>query len=269
MLKKDTDPLKQSLKQSLLTFAQWYATKAGRRVFAVERRLIHQALQDHYWNVRHTLQLSVLPNKSLLNYKPRGTCQRPPYYDLHPFTTATGPNVIGHFEQLAFATECIDIAILHHAQELAADPHELLRDIQRVIVPQGRVIIVGFNPWSWSGGLQQIKRAYGRYFAWNAVQYRQLISAQRLVDWLSLLGFRVHTLHYGFDPMAVKSQNRSANRWMHALTHKKSWHNLWQYRCCYVITAIKDIAAPTSVKKRWVLAAKPLGTAAATLKTNP
>ena len=48
--------------------------------------------------------------------------------------------------RLPFDASSLDLVVLPHALELARDPHLALREVERVLVPEGRVVIVGFNP---------------------------------------------------------------------------------------------------------------------------
>jgi hypothetical protein len=48
--------------------------------------------------------------------------------------------------------------VLPHALELARDPHHALREVERVLVPEGRVVISGFNPASLWGLRQRAGR---------------------------------------------------------------------------------------------------------------
>src|SRR5690625_7466005 len=51
-------------------------------------------------------------------------------------------------EALPFETQSIDLILLPHVLENAYDSHQVLREIERVLVPEGLVIITGFNPLS-------------------------------------------------------------------------------------------------------------------------
>ena len=51
-----------------------------------------------------------------------------------------------HF--LPFANASIDLVILPHLLEFHASPHPILREVERVLVPEGSVIVTGFNPFS-------------------------------------------------------------------------------------------------------------------------
>ena len=63
-----------------------------------------------------------------------------------------------HWHELPFDAQSIDLILLPHALEFIDNPHEVLREVDRVLRPEGRVLILGFNPWSlfglrrvWSG----------------------------------------------------------------------------------------------------------------------
>jgi hypothetical protein len=62
----------------------------------------------------------------------------------------------------------------------------VLREIDRVMMPEGRLVIVGFNPWSlW--GLRSAIGFSRHQHPWNG-HFNSLL---RVKDWLSLLGFDV------------------------------------------------------------------------------
>jgi SAM-dependent methyltransferase len=66
------------------------------------------------------------------------------------------PVVVVHdFADLPFATQSLDLIVLPHILEFAAEPHQVLREVERVLIPEGQVIICGFNPHS-TWGLRQI-----------------------------------------------------------------------------------------------------------------
>ena len=106
------------------------------------------------------------------------------------------------FDALPFGTASLDLLVLPHALELARDPHLVLREVERVLVPEGRVVIVGFNPSSlW--GLRQWLGRFRRRF--SAHPRRELflpaegdfLGYRRLRDWLRLLSFEVEAGRFG------------------------------------------------------------------------
>jgi SAM-dependent methyltransferase len=100
------------------------------------------------------------------------------------------------FDALPFPNHSLDLVVLPHALELARDPHLTLREVERVLVPEGRVVITGFNPLSlW--GLRQhaghLRRRLGFGPAQAAVpaarrRVHRLLAAARLVAAARLRG---------------------------------------------------------------------------------
>jgi SAM-dependent methyltransferase len=86
---------------------------------------------------------------------------------------------------LPFGENSMDLIVLPHALEFTDEPHQLLREVYRVIRPEGQLLIAGFNPFSLFGA----KRYFGREqtMPWNG----NFIALYRLKDWLALLGFEV------------------------------------------------------------------------------
>lgn len=89
-------------------------------------------------------------------------------------------------EQLPIAANSVDVCLLPHVLEFAAHPHQILREVQRVLVPEGHVIVAGFNPWSLWGIRRSLKRR-DRLYPWRG----RFINLPRLKDWLALLGLEV------------------------------------------------------------------------------
>lgn len=92
-------------------------------------------------------------------------------------------------EYLPLGEKCIDLVLLPHALEFSQNPHQVLREVERVLVPEGHVVISGFNPLSLWGA----KRACSKRvdYPWNGA----FLSQPRIKDWLALLGFEVMAWH--------------------------------------------------------------------------
>ncbi len=95
-------------------------------------------------------------------------------------------SVTSRHDKLPIISDGIDLVYLAHCLEFIKNPHEVLRETFRVLIPEGHVIISNFNPWSiwgvWRLLVRFIKRA-----PWDG----KFISVGRLRDWLALLGFDV------------------------------------------------------------------------------
>lgn len=101
-------------------------------------------------------------------------------------------------EELPFETGSIDLVLLPHILEYSQHPHEILREIERALRPEGSVILSGFNPLSLWG----MRRALGqkKEYPWCG----NFISIQRLKDWLALLGFEVDIGHFSCYTLPLK-----------------------------------------------------------------
>ncbi len=89
---------------------------------------------------------------------------------------------------LPIAPDSVDVAVLPHVLEFEADPHQVLREVERILIPEGHVVILGFNPWSlW--GLWRLAHAWRAEPPWAGRFY----SLARVKDWLRVLGFDIES----------------------------------------------------------------------------
>ena len=108
----------------------------------------------------------------------------------------SGPNATCRAEQLPLATESVNIVYLPHALELSYDSHEVLREADRVLIPDGRLVLTVFNPISLYG-LRSLFTFGGKKMPWKA----KFLTYRRVHDWLKLLGFEVEDYcHIAFRP---------------------------------------------------------------------
>jgi len=103
-------------------------------------------------------------------------------------------NVRADPHALPLPDDVIDLVAIPHALEFTDDPHQLLREAYRVLRPEGRLLIVGINPYSLFGMRQRFSK--NRQPPWNG----RFLSAYRVKDWLALLGFDI--IGGGFDVYA-------------------------------------------------------------------
>ena len=107
------------------------------------------------------------------------------------------------FDALPFATRSLDLVVLPHALELAREPHRALAEVDRVLRPEGRVLIIGFNPASlWglrqlAGRLRRRLRLPGAAGPLFLPGEGELLAYRRLRDWLRLFSFEIETSRFG------------------------------------------------------------------------
>ena len=88
-------------------------------------------------------------------------------------------------EALPFDEASVDLLIAPHILEQMVEPYELLKEIHRVLMPEGRLIITGFNPASlW--GLKRLL-SFDIDYPWNT----KFISLSKIKEWLPIVGLEM------------------------------------------------------------------------------
>jgi SAM-dependent methyltransferase len=105
---------------------------------------------------------------------------------------ATG--LAGYTDDWPIQTDSVDAIVLPHTLELSRDPHQVLREADRSLIPDGHLVILGFNPRSIWGVRRMLSRKH-RHMPWDA----RFLSMTRIKDWLGLLGFDTLHSHYLFQ----------------------------------------------------------------------
>ena len=172
----------------------WFNTETGGAMLAVERDLLQPVLSNSFGY--HLLQLGVDPRHCLY-----GDSRVRRKLRAGPGPEHSELNAYCDFDALPFAGDSLDVVIIHHVLEFAANPHAVLREIQRVTLPGGRVFVLGFNPWS----LQGLRTLYGR-MSGRGIWQNRMLSAHRVNDWMELLGFETEPAIYAFHrpPLALQ-----------------------------------------------------------------
>ena len=88
-------------------------------------------------------------------------------------------------EALPFDEASVDLIIAPHILEQMAEPYELLKEIHRVLMPEGRLIISGFNPMSlW--GIKKLL-SFDIDYPWNT----KFIPLSKIKEWLPIIGLEM------------------------------------------------------------------------------
>lgn len=161
-------------------------------------------------------------------------------------TGGLGPIGIGlhcDFDALPFDSQSLDLVVLPHALELARDPHLALAEVERVLMPEGKVVIVGFNPASlW--GLRQVSGRLARRVGLGSREglflptAGEFIGYRRLRDWLQLLSFEVEEGRFGcYRPPLRSDQWLARYGWME--TAGDRWWPV--FGAVYLLVAVKRV----------------------------
>ena len=149
---------------------------------------------------------------------------------------------------LPFEAQSVDLIVMPHTLEFTSDPHRLLREAERVLMPEGQLIILGFNSLSLWGARQSVGKMTRRPFVPAAVD---LIAFTRLKDWIKLLGFDLERGRFGcYRPPLGSEQWLSRYAFMEAAGDR--WWPI--FGATYMIKAIKRVrgmrlVGPLKVKK--------------------
>ena len=234
------------MSDQIIGLHEWFETPPGQYLLDWERRCFEQGVADIFGY--HGLQLG-LPILDTL------AANRMPHHWRAVDTTlpAWGGVAISlrtDFTALPFAPVSLDLVTLPHTLELSLDPHATLREVERVLVPEGRVVLSCINPVSLWGLAQRRARLYqrlggGRLYLPDAGEF---LGYWRLRDWLRLLGFEVESVRFGCYRPAVRGQ-RALDRtaWMERLGDR--WWPI--LGAAYFIVAIKRVHGMRLLSPSW------------------
>ena len=170
----------------------WFETDLGQDVLTYEKQKVNKVLPDLFGY--HLLQLGSVGQFDLLSNSRIGNKV---IVESEPVETISGlSGLISTSYTLPVASESIDLVVLPHLLEFEPNPHQVLREIYRILIGEGHVIILGFNPWSW-WGLWRILLAWSEKPPFCG----HYIGLTRLRDWLALLDFEIiNTEKFYFRP---------------------------------------------------------------------
>lgn len=113
-----------------------------------------------------------------------------------PFSAQEGwlaPDCLVEYEDLPFASQSLDLIVMPHVLEFSSDPHQLLREVERVLMPEGKVIITGFNPMSLWGLRHWMFKRWSKVWPDGCSP----LHLSRMKDWLKLLSLEPHYGRFG------------------------------------------------------------------------
>ena len=238
---------------SIIELARWLQSPPGRYLLAWEQAQIDRAVADLFGF--HALQLGLgeleglranrMPHRWVASDSLR-EAQPLPLPPVDEALSTLQPMLPGHallcdFDALPFPNQSLDLVLLPHTLELTRDPHDTLREVERVLRPEGRLVIVGFNPASlW--GLRQSAGRLRQRLGGNAPLYLpdagDLIGYGRVRDWLRLLGFEVERGRFGLWRPPLRSERGLARMAWLDDAGARAWPVLG---AVYLVEAVKRV----------------------------
>ena len=240
--------------ESIIEMGHWLQTPPGAYLLQWEQACLDALVSDVFGY--HALQLglsgldALRANRMPHRWLATDTLHRPmPLALPRGEEDGAGPSPHGcaglhcDFDALPFAADSLDLVVLPHALELARDPHLTLSEVERVLVPEGRVVIVGLNPASLWGLRQRMARGgqrvgIGRRRDLFLPRAGEFIGYWRLRDWLRLLSFEVEVARFGcWRPPLASQAWLERFAWLEALG-ARWWPVLG---AVYAISAVKRV----------------------------
>ncbi len=210
---------KNNYASNRLKLEQWLATNTGQRLLGCERELLQEQLERYFGSY------AVL-------YDP---VENPPFRtdvrnQISLGCAAQDTQIKCAEAYWPIQPESIDVVVLQHSLEFAASPYDLLRQAALAVRPGGHLVIVGINPFSGFAAASMLLA--------NPWRKTRLLSSRRLVEWLTLLGFKLEVRRFScYSPLTWNSNK--LNKLELFLSHRQ-----WPIGSCYILAARKMMQAP-------------------------
>lgn len=213
----------------------WFESPLGRSLEALEAHRLRGLLPSLYGRI--AVQLGRIGRLDLLDASPTAA-------HLVVDSRADGVAVRASASALPLDGRSVDVVLMPHTLDVAPDPRQVLRETQRVLAPEGHVVILGFNPMSlW--GLWRLA-ARRRQMPWRG----HFVQLFRLKDWLALLDFEITqgSMLYYRPPLKRES-------WMERLSFMEDVGDRWwpMGAAVYCVVAKKREFGVTPIVPAWRL----------------
>jgi SAM-dependent methyltransferase len=163
-----------------------------------------------------------------------------------PLRCRLGPNgsvdLRSDFRDLPIASNSADLVLLPHVLEFAEHPHQILREVARVLMPEAQVVLSGFNPFSFWGWRRTFHQ--GKDFPWRG----RFITLMRVKDWLALLGFEIVG-----GQMACYAPPSRQEKWLERFKFMEEAGTRWWPIAggVYFLQAVKRVRGVRLIMPKW------------------
>jgi len=221
----------------------WLSTPAGVYLRAWETAQFDRVIADIFGY--HALQLGTSVIPALQSSRIRHC-----WVSENQFSSGPLPALLTEDVALPFPDQSLDLVVMPHTLEFSRDPHSCLREVDRVLVPDGRVVMCGFNPLSLWGLRQQRAKLYAR-LGWQddfLPAQVDFIASWRLRDWLRLLSFDIEGGCFGAYRPSVQS-----DKWLQRFAWMEKAGDRWWpiFGSVYFLIAIKRVRGMHLISPRW------------------
>jgi SAM-dependent methyltransferase len=222
--------MQQSSQNSYISQHGWLNSTLGQYLLIREQAMYDAVVSDIFGF--NALQLGMLQMNTLKN-------SRIPYL-LHVGNSEG--DVYSESDYLPFAESCIDLVCLPHVLEFSENPHQTLREAERVLVSEGYLILTGFNPIS-AWGIRQVLVRDDNY-PWHG----HFFTFSRIKDWLALLG-----LEFVSGNMNCYEPPINDEKWLNRFEFMDQIGSKWwpMMGGFYFIVAKKRVVNMTLLKPNW------------------
>ena len=214
----------------------WLESTLGQYVLAREQAMFDAVVSDIFGF--NALQLGLLPLDALKS-------SRIPHV-MHVGNREG--DVLCESDYLPFAESCIDLVCLPHVLEFSRNPHQTLREAERILVPEGHLILTGFNPISAWGVKQALSKDVNYTQGGNYPWQGHFFTLSRIKDWLALLG-----LEFVSGSMNAYEPPINDEKWLKRFTCMDKMGEKWwpMLGGIYFIVAKKRVVNITLLKPNW------------------
>ena len=211
--------------------AEWFGSSLGRYLLHREQRYFDQAVSDVFGF--HAVQVG-LPNLDFL---------RNSRIPLRVRCDTSAADVCADPMFLPFEGQSLDLLLLPHVLEFSVNPHQVLREAGRVLRPEGRLILSGFNPRSLWGLVRALKGGE-QGFPWNG----NFLNVSRVRDWMALLG-----LEAAAGSMCCYRPPINRENWLRRLRFMEPAGDRWWAMGggVYFLQAVKRVQGMNIIQPQW------------------
>ncbi len=233
-----TDCPDQNQQAPISSLDAWYRSTLGRELAAQEAQCLERMLRDTFGYYLLQVGGGTGLSEALRVSRIRRHILLPAAATHYPL----GLQAVAAPERFPIATDSVDAVVLPHTLEFADDPRQVLRETERVLIPEGLVVVLGFNAMSLWGAWRLMRRGQGN-LPWSG----RFLTSFRVGDWLSLLGFDIEMQ----EIMMFRPP------WRRALLRQFSFldtmgHRFWpMLGGVYAFRAVKRVSTLTPLRTSW------------------